>query len=73
MIGALLVGSTFLILILIAVLYLAMNIKKWANRKDDEFKEMTKRIDDTQSLFKTEITKVLKNLNNLLLNKNDEV
>jgi hypothetical protein len=73
MIGALLVGSTFLILILVAVLYLAMSIKTWANTKDEELKEMNKRIDETQSLFKKEITSVLKNINKILPDKNDEV
>jgi hypothetical protein len=63
MIGALLVGSTFLILILIAVLYIAVSIRRWANIKDEELKEMNRK----------EITQLLKNISNILPNRNDKV
>lgn len=66
MIGTLLVAASFMIVILLAVLYLAFSIKRWTEVKDIEIKELKTRIDETQSIFRKEITQVLKNINNIL-------
>jgi len=70
MIGILLVSSTFLIVILIAVLLLAFNVKRWAEVKEDEnkkrFDELKARIDETQNLFKNQVTELITNFKNLL-------
>ena len=70
MIAALLFSASFMILILISILILAINVKKWAEIKEQEnqkkFEELTKRINETQSLFKIEITEILQSFKKIL-------
>lgn len=70
MIAALLFSASFMILILISILILAINVKKWAAIKEQEnqkkFEELTKRINETQSLFKREITEILQSFKKIL-------
>ena len=70
MIGVLALSATFLVIILVAILILAFNVKKWAHDKEESnqkrFDELTKRIDDTQNLFKTEVAQILQTYKNIL-------
>lgn len=72
-IGVLLIGSSFLIIILIFLVLLAFSFKKWAKEREESnqqrFDELTRRIDETQNLFKQQVTAILNNFNNLLNNK----
>lgn len=73
MIGMLLVSSSLMILMIVVVLYLAVSFKTWANKKEEEMKGMARRIDETQSLFKKEITQLLQNVNKIINYKNDKI
>lgn len=70
MIGILVLSSSFMVLILIAILILAWSVKKWAYQKEEinqkRFEDLSKRIDETQKLFKTEVTEILNNFQKLL-------
>jgi hypothetical protein len=74
MIGVLLLASSFLILIFLAVLFLAFSIKKWSYDRELEnsrkFDELAKRIDDTQALFKNQVTELLSTMGKLISNGN---
>jgi len=70
MIEALLLSSTFMVIILVAILVLAISVKRWAadRERDNQkrFEELTKRIDETQNLFRTQVADILDNFKNLL-------
>lgn len=70
MIEILLLSGTFMIIILLFVMWLALNMKKWAEEKEIEsqkrFDELTERINETQALFKKEVTEILKNITKIL-------
>jgi sensor domain CHASE-containing protein len=70
MIEVLLLSATFMIIILIVIMVIAFNIKTWVTRREVEnqqrFDELTKRIDETQSLFRNQVTNILDNFKNLI-------
>jgi len=70
MIEVLLLSASFMIILLIMVLVLAFHVKTWAYKKEEEnqkrFNELTKRIDETQRLFKTEVTEILSSFKKIL-------
>lgn len=70
MIEILLLSGTFMIIILLFVMWLAFNMKKWAQEKEIEsqkrFDELTERINETQALFRKEVTEILKNITKIL-------
>jgi hypothetical protein len=59
-----------MIIILIVIMVIAFNIKTWVTRREVEnqqrFDELTKRIDETQSLFRNQVTNILDNFKNLI-------
>lgn len=63
MIGALLVGSCFLSIILIMVLVLLFNIKTFGSRMEEinrkRFEELSSRVDGLKTLFTKEVKKIL--------------
>lgn len=63
MITTLLIGSMFLVLILISVLALHINMKAWIHKMDEinrkRFEELSKRVDDMKTLFVKEVKKIL--------------
>lgn len=70
MIGILVLSSSFMVLILIAILILAWSVKKWAYQREEinqkRFDDLNKRIDETQNLFKNEVAEILNNFQKLL-------
>lgn len=70
MIGALLLSATFMMLILIAILILAFNLKTWVKKRDEinqkKIENLRERIDETQGLFKKEITGLLNDFRNVI-------
>lgn len=70
MTAALFIGSFFLMLILIAMLTFGMFLKTWVFKKDkineERFLELKERIDETQSLFRNEISDILNNIKDIL-------
>lgn len=70
MIGALLLSATFMMLILIAILLLAFNLKTWVKKRDEinqkKIEDLRGRIDETQGLFKKEITGLLNDFRNVI-------
>lgn len=63
MIGVLVLSASFMMLILIGIIVLVVHIKVWATKKEEAnermFNELKQRIDDTQNLFKKEVTNIL--------------
>lgn len=61
--GILLMSSSMLFIMLIVVILVAMHLKGWAEKKDIEYHiridELKERIDDTQRLFRNEVSKIL--------------
>lgn len=70
MIEILLLSATFMIVIFIGIMVIVINFKRWFERKDiltqQRIDDLTKKIDDTQTLFKTEITEILTEFKKLL-------
>lgn len=70
MIGALLLSATFMMLILIAILLLDFNLKTWVKKRDEinqkKIEDLRGRIDETQGLFKKEITGLLNDFRNVI-------
>lgn len=60
----LLIGASFLIILVIAVLVMAFHIKKWAQdtsaANDKRYTELKVQLDEMKTLFKSEIMAVLK-------------
>lgn len=61
--GILLMSASMLFIMLIVVILVAMHLKGWAEKKDIEYHiridELKERIDDTQRLFRNEVSKIL--------------
>lgn len=59
-----LIGSSFLVILMLAVLAMAFHIKKWAQdtskRNEERYDDLKKQLDEMQRIFKTEIMDVLK-------------
>lgn len=70
MTAALILASFFLMLILIIAITLALSLKTWVYKKDEvnekRFQVLKERIDETQSLFKNEVTEILQNVRKIL-------
>lgn len=70
MTAALILASFFLMLILIVTITLALSLKTWVYNKDEanqkRFQILKERIDETQSLFKNEVTEILQNVRKIL-------
>lgn len=70
MIGILVLSSTFMIIILLIVLMIAVNVRNAAieNHKQSKriFKELSDRVGETQNLFRIEVTAILNNINKVI-------
>lgn len=63
MLWVILLSSSFLVVILIGVLVLAFNVRNYVHHREEEnkkrFDELKERIDETQDLFRKEVTQIL--------------
>lgn len=70
MIEVLLLSSTFFIILLLGIMILMVNFKRWAERRDafliNRINELNKSIEQTKSTYKNEIFDILTQLKNLL-------
>lgn len=70
MIEVLLLSSTFFIILLLGIMILMVNFKRWAERRDtfliNRINELNKSIEQTKSTYKNEIFDILIQLKNLL-------
>lgn len=70
MIEVLLLSASFMIIILLGIIILVVNFKRWAEKRDEfivnRINQLNKSIDETKSIYKNEITDILKQLKNLL-------
>jgi len=70
MIAVLVISSTFMVVIFIAIFIFALHIKRWAVYKETEtqkrFDRLTERIDETQRLFREDVSKILKSVKSLI-------
>lgn len=70
MLGVLLLSGSFFLVILFACLALVVHIKNWTIKRDDDnqkrFEELTGKIDDTQRLFRNQVTDLLTRFDRLL-------
>ncbi len=70
MIELLLLTGTFLVVIILGIIVLIVQAKNWMQAKDEEKKqrieELTRRIDETQELFRKEVSEILTNFKQLL-------
>ncbi len=66
----LLLTGTFLVIMFLGMVILIVQAKNWMQAKDEEkreqIKELTRRIDETQSLFRKEVSEILSNFKQLL-------
>jgi len=69
-IEVLLLSASFMIIILLGIIILVVNFKRWAEKRDEfivnRINQLNKSIDETKSIYKNEITDILKQLKNLL-------
>ena len=70
MIGVLLLSASFMTLVMVAILILAFNLKTWVHRRDEinqkKIDDLKSRVDETQDLFKKEITGLLNDFRNVI-------
>lgn len=70
MIEVLLLSASFMIIILLGIIILVVNFKRWVEKRDEfivnRINQLNKSIDETKSIYKNEITDILKQLKNLL-------
>lgn len=70
MIGILLVVSSLLLLILLSIIILAVHLIQWIKRRDTAnekvYNQLRTEINDTQSLFRKEVTAILNQFKNIL-------
>lgn len=70
MIAVLVISSTFMVVIFIAIFIFALRIKRWAVYKETEtqkrFDRLTERIDETQRLFREDVSKILNSVKSLI-------
>jgi uncharacterized membrane protein len=59
-----------MIIILLGIIILVVNFKRWVEKRDEfivnRINQLNKSIDETKSIYKNEITDILKQLKNLL-------
>jgi len=69
-IEVLLLSASFMIIILLGIIILVVNFKRWVEKRDEfivnRINQLNKSIDETKSIYKNEITDILKQLKNLL-------
>jgi len=69
-IEVLLLSASFMIIILLGIIILVVNFKRWVERRDEfivnRINQLNKSIDETKAIYKNEITDILKQLKNLL-------
>lgn len=70
MIEVLLLSASFMIIILLGIIILVVNFKRWVERRDEfivnRINQLNKSIDESKAIYKNEITDILKQLKNLL-------
>lgn len=70
MIEVLLLSASFMIIILLGIIILVVNFKRWVEKRDEfivnRINQLNRSIDETKSIYKNEITDILKQLKNLL-------
>lgn len=70
MIEVLLLSASFMIIILLGIIILVVNFKRWVEKRDEfivnRINQLNKSIDETKSIYKNEITDILKQLKKLL-------
>lgn len=70
MIAVLVISSAFMVVIFIAIFIFALHIKRWAVYKETEtqkrFDRLTERIDETQRLFREDVSKILNSVKSLI-------
>jgi uncharacterized membrane protein len=59
-----------MIIILLGIIILVVNFKRWVEKRDEfivnRINQLNRSIDETKSIYKNEITDILKQLKNLL-------
>jgi len=69
-IEVLLLSASFMIIILLGIIILVVNFKRWVEKRDEfivnRINQLNRSIDETKSIYKNEITDILKQLKNLL-------
>jgi uncharacterized membrane protein len=69
-IEVLLLSASFMIIILLGIIILVVNFKRWVERRDEfivnRINQLNKSIDESKAIYKNEITDILKQLKNLL-------
>jgi len=69
-IEVLLLSASFMIIILLGIIILVVNFKRWVEKRDEfivnRINQLNKSIDETKSIYKNEITDILKQLKKLL-------
>jgi len=70
MIEVVLMSGTFIVIFFLFIIIIAVNLKRWAMKRDEfivnRLNELNKSIEQTKSLYKNEISDILKQLKNLL-------
>ena len=70
MLWVVLLSSSLLIIILIGVLVMAFHIKNYVQKREEDnqkrFEELKERIDETQQLFRSEVTAALRALKDVI-------
>ena len=70
MIEVLLLSASFMIIILLGIIILVVNFKRWVEKRDEfivnRINQLNKSIDETKAIYKNEITDILKQLKKLL-------
>ena len=70
MIEVLLLSASFMIIILLGIIILVVNFKRWVERRDEfivnRINQLNKSIDESKAIYKNEITDILKQLKKLL-------
>jgi len=74
MIMTLLIGSMFLILILIAVLALHINMRGWIEKMEElnrqRFNQLSEMVEDVKALFIKDVKDILERANGIMKEKN---
>lgn len=72
MIGVLIIESTFMVLILIAVFAFALQTKKWAIYREQQqqkrFEEFREDMEKTQTIIKSEVKQLIAGVNKIINN-----
>jgi predicted PurR-regulated permease PerM len=69
-IATLLLSASFMIIILVGMMMVVVQFKKWAERRDvliqNRIDELSKRIDETQNIMRGQLSDILSQFKNLL-------